>query len=118
MEKNNHMAKRKGKIPDYIKNTVPYQDKDLDAEEKEIVRLIASGKLKPLPKKEFLREKAMLEAAAENYFKRKETKDSRITIRLSSLDLAAIKGIAYEEGLPYQTMISSVLHKFVVSHGH
>ena len=39
-------------------------------------------------------------------------KERRINIRLSSRDLEAIQTIAFEEGLPYQTLIASVLHKF------
>ena len=39
-------------------------------------------------------------------------KDKRINIRMSSRDLDAIKQRALEEGIPYQTLISSVLHKF------
>ena len=38
-------------------------------------------------------------------------KDARINIRLTSSDLDSIKKIADHEGLPYQTLIASVLHK-------
>jgi predicted DNA binding CopG/RHH family protein len=40
-------------------------------------------------------------------------KDQRINIRLSSADLQAIRTRAMQEGIPYQTLISSVLHKYV-----
>lgn len=40
-------------------------------------------------------------------------KNKRINIRLSQQDLAGIQFKAIEEGLPYQTLISSVLHKYV-----
>lgn len=40
-------------------------------------------------------------------------KDQRINIRLSSGDLQAIRTRALQEGIPYQTLISSVLHKYV-----
>ncbi len=40
-------------------------------------------------------------------------KDSRINIRLSSRDLDEIRKKAFEEGIPYQTLISSILHKYV-----
>jgi len=39
-------------------------------------------------------------------------KDKRLNIRLSSKDLEAIQKRALEEGLPYQTLISSLLHKY------
>lgn len=40
-------------------------------------------------------------------------KDQRINIRLSSADLQALRTRALQEGIPYQTLISSVLHKYV-----
>lgn len=40
-------------------------------------------------------------------------KDARINIRLSTADLEMLKQRAVEEGLPYQTLIASVLHKYV-----
>ena len=40
-------------------------------------------------------------------------KDQRINIRLSSGDLQALRTRALQEGIPYQTLISSVLHKYV-----
>ncbi len=40
-------------------------------------------------------------------------KNRRINIRLSEIDLEAIQTRAVHEGIPYQTLISSVLHKYV-----
>ena len=40
-------------------------------------------------------------------------KDERINIRLASKDLMGIQKKAMQEGLPYQTLISSILHKYV-----
>ena len=40
-------------------------------------------------------------------------KDKRVNIRISLKDLEAIQKRALEEGLPYQTLISSVLHKYI-----
>ena len=39
-------------------------------------------------------------------------KDRRLNIRISSKDLEAIQKRALEEGLPYQTLIASLLHKY------
>ncbi|MEQ1666849.1 MAG: hypothetical protein ABL868_00185 [Sulfuriferula sp.] len=39
-------------------------------------------------------------------------KEKRINIRLSAPDLMDIQARALEEGMPYQTLIASVLHKF------
>ncbi len=46
--------------------------------------------------------------AAKNFM----TRDNRINIRISSFDLNMIRRIAVQEGLPYQTLLSSVIHKF------
>ena len=40
-------------------------------------------------------------------------KDRRVNIRLSSSDLRDIQARALEEGMPYQTLIASVLHKYL-----
>lgn len=40
-------------------------------------------------------------------------KDARINIRISSKDLRVLKKRALAEGIPYQTLVSSILHKYV-----
>ena len=79
----------------------------LDSEEKEILDAFESGKLKRAKnkKKEIERHRAIAEATFR--------KDSRINIRISSKDLRALQKRALAEGIPYQTLIASVLHKFV-----
>lgn len=52
---------------------------------------------------------ARLKAAAEATL----LKNKRVNIRLSSLDLERLQARAAEEGIPYQTLMASVLHKFV-----
>lgn len=47
------------------------------------------------------------------YAKATFQKNRRVNIRLSERDLDGIQRRAVEEGLPYQTLMSSVLHKFV-----
>ena len=49
----------------------------------------------------------------QEYAKATFRKDKRVNIRISEKDLVGIQKKAVEEGLPYQTLISSVLHKFV-----
>lgn len=44
------------------------------------------------------------------------SKDVRINIRLSSTDVTNIKQRAAYEGLPYQTLIASILHKYAAGH--
>lgn len=48
-----------------------------------------------------------------SYAKASLVKDKRVNIRISSRDLEDIQARAAEEGVPYQTLMSSVLHKFV-----
>ena len=40
-------------------------------------------------------------------------KDKRVNIRISEKDLVKLQSRALQEGLPYQTLISSILHKFI-----
>ena len=40
-------------------------------------------------------------------------KNRRINIRLAQMDLEALQSKAVQEGIPYQTLISSLLHKYV-----
>ena len=79
----------------------------LNPEEKEILQAFESGKL--MPAKNRARELARHRKIAEATF----TKDSRINIRISSKDLRALQKRALAEGLPYQTLVASVLHKYV-----
>lgn len=41
------------------------------------------------------------------------SKDDKITIRISGRDLELLKTMAMDQGMPYQTMVTSVLHKYV-----
>lgn len=52
--------------------------------------------------------KAFREAAGATFIK-----DRRVNVRLSSADLLDLRARAAEEGIPYQTLIASVIHKFV-----
>lgn len=47
------------------------------------------------------------------YAKATFKKDKRINIRISERDLVSLQMKALEEGLPYQTLISSILHKYI-----
>ncbi len=81
------------------------KDSTLDEYEQELEDAFdQSESLKPAEKARTVK---MLQKAASNYLK----KDTRITIRVYSSDLERIKKLAFEEGLPYQTYITSMLHK-------
>ena len=55
------------------------------------------------------KEKVLLMEAARNTL----NKDKRINIRMSSRDLASLQRKANRYGMPYQTLISSILHRYV-----
>jgi len=78
----------------------------IDAYEKEVLGAFEKGALKSVATKEEL---ARIRDAA----RATATKDRRVNIRLSSGDLSDIQARALEEGVPYQTLIASVLHKYV-----
>lgn len=81
--------------------------KKLDNFENELMRDFEQGNLKSIaPSKADL---TKFKAAATATF----LKEKRINIRLSSPDLMDIQARALEEGMPYQTLIASILHKFV-----
>lgn len=75
--------------------------------ERDVLTAFERGKLKR--SKYADKEMRVAREAAANYLK----KNARINIRLSGPDLNLLKRRAVEEGIPYQTLIASVLHKFV-----
>lgn len=79
----------------------------LDREEREILDAFESGKLKRTKKASQVHKQHTEYASA--MFR----KDARINIRLSSKDLRGLQKRALAEGIPYQTLIASVLHKYV-----
>lgn len=77
----------------------------LDPEEEEILKAFEEGKLVRV--KNFDDEKKLLQEAARNTL----NKTRNINIRLSERDLQKLKAKAVREGIPYQTLASSILHK-------
>jgi predicted DNA binding CopG/RHH family protein len=78
----------------------------LDPEELELLAAYESGQLVPVSDRaELDRLRASARATA--------IKDKRVNIRLSAVDLMSLQARALAEGLPYQTLIASVLHKYV-----
>jgi predicted DNA binding CopG/RHH family protein len=76
----------------------------LDAEEKEYLESYEAGEWDSVKDADF----SQYQAAAKASLK----KDKRINIRLSSRDLESLQRIATHEGIPYQTLIGSILHKY------
>lgn len=79
----------------------------LDKEEKKILASVEKGEWVPVKNM-----KAMIEKYAE-YAKNTLKKDQRISIRISKQDLIGIQSKAVDEGVPYQTLVTSVVHKYV-----
>ena len=78
----------------------------LNKQEKEIVESVERGDWRSVRgvKKQIKR--------YQEYAKATVRKDKRVNIRMSEKDLIRIRKKAMEEGLPYQTLISSVLHRY------
>lgn len=78
----------------------------IKGEDKEILGAYEGGTFKSVPnvKKEIARYR--------EYAKSTLHKNKRINIRISETDIVHIQRKAVENGLPYQTLISSILHKY------
>ena len=79
----------------------------LDDEERDILESYERGEWVPVknPKKEIKK--------LQEYARNTLQKDKRINIRMSSKDLDQVQVIAAQEGIPYQTLVSSIIHKYV-----
>jgi len=79
----------------------------LDLEEKEILEAFKSGKVKRS------KNASATQRRHKEYAEAMFRKDARINIRLSSKDLRGLQKRALAEGIPYQTLVASILHKYV-----
>ena len=79
----------------------------LDNEEREILDAYDKGNLNLSPPSQKERDK--IKAMAEKTFR----KDRRVTIRLYDHDLKGVQKKAMEKGMPYQTLISAMIHQYV-----
>ena len=82
-----------------------FDPQDLDAEERALYESVENGEFVPVANQEEEKAKAMAAAKATL------NKTRNINIRLSERDLYKLKAKAVEEGIPYQTLASSILHK-------
>ena len=79
----------------------------LNEEEQEILEAYDSGKMMLIRPSE--KEIMAIKAAAKSTFK----KEKRVTIRLYDHDYKGIQKKAMQMGVPYQTLISSIIHRYV-----
>ena len=82
----------------------------LNSEEEDLLKSVEAGEWQSVKNIDSEKSKAIKLAKATL------RKSERINIRIPSADLDRIKQIAAYEGLPYQTLISSVLHKYAAGH--
>lgn len=83
---------------------------DLDLEETELLASVERGEWQSVPN--LKEEMEFAKNAAANSLR----KGARINIRISGIDLEHIKRKAAYEGMPYQTLIASILHKYAAGH--
>lgn len=79
----------------------------LTKEEKDILDSVERGEWKRIP--DYKKEEARYREAANATLR----KDKRVNIRMTERDLVHLQKTAMHEGLPYQTLISSILHKYI-----
>lgn len=79
----------------------------LTKEERELLDSVEKGEWKQIPN--YKKEVARYREAARATLR----KDKRVNIRMTERDLVRFQKTAIQEGLPYQTLISSVLHKYI-----
>ena len=84
----------------------------LDKEEKQILEAFESGNIKRS------KNAAVTQKRHQEYAEALFRKDARINIRLSSKDLRGLQKRALAEGIPYQTLVASILHKYVEGRLH
>jgi predicted DNA binding CopG/RHH family protein len=89
---------------------VPVISAFFDDEERELFELIESDDYIPGPSQLTKERLAELQAAAQVTLDAQRTK---ISLRVNNSDLAKLKARAAQEGMPYQTLINSILHKAV-----
>jgi len=76
-------------------------------EEQELIASVERGEWKPV--KDMKKEIARHRLIARETMK----KDQRINVRLTQHDLISLKSKAVHEGIPYQTLVASIIHKYV-----
>lgn len=79
----------------------------LDEEERDLIESYERDEWIPVPNMEA--RIAEYQEAARTFFR----KDRRVNIRISNRDILALQEMAQEDGIPYQTLMSSILHKYV-----
>lgn len=80
----------------------------LDGEDAELLAAIENDEIEPKAIDDLEAHNQLAKRAAQRYF----AKDERVSFRISSADLYNLKRMAAMEGLPYQTFLTSIIHKY------
>ena len=84
----------------------PFENQVLDAEEREIENALERGEI--VANKATAEEVKYWQQIARNTLRKKP-----ITVRVQERDIAGLKVKALEQGIPYQTLVASILHRYV-----
>ncbi|MBI5452849.1 antitoxin [Candidatus Gottesmanbacteria bacterium] len=87
----------------------PFANLKLDPEEQELNDAIERGEFKVVPLSDAEKERY---ASYARYTLALEKKEARVNIRLKRSDLDTIRQKANKNGLPYQTLINTILHQY------
>jgi predicted DNA binding CopG/RHH family protein len=84
----------------------PFENQVLDAEEQEIEDALSRG--------EFVVRKPVAQVTKEwQQIARNTLRKKPITVRVQERDIEGLKVKALEQGIPYQTLVASILHRYV-----
>ncbi len=79
----------------------------IDKDEKELINSIENDEWVPV------KNAAELKKIFKKAARTTSIKDQRMNIRIAKRDIQSLKAKALEEGMPYQTLVSSILHKYI-----
>lgn len=88
-----------------MKNNALYTEEELA-----LFKQIEHGDYTPTPEKELKKTKKHYQDIAQNTIE-KMTKKKSLNLRVFESDIQNIKALALEKGLPYQTLLSSIIHQ-------
>lgn len=86
----------------------PFKNAQLDSYEQELNDAIESGQVREVQDMEEEKKRII------NIFREAARKDRRVSLRLNDRDLDAIQARAAANGLPYQTLIATILHQVAI----
>jgi len=86
--------------------------KYFDKEEKELIESLENEEWEEITGEDIKKYKKMFKQAVINTKKARKLENKKVTINLFESDISLIKEKAVKEGLPYQTLIKQIIHKY------